>query len=193
MGSRACKLQLLRPVHLDPVPCNEKPVCCGRAAPLTTARERLSTEPGPRPAKKQSKAKKALIKKKRVCFSHGFCSLTAQSLSHAQRFVTPWTTARQASLFFTISRSLLKFMSIESGMPSSHLILCHLLLLLPSVFPTIRVFSSELALCIRWPQYWSFSFNISPSNEYSGFISSRTDWFDLVSKGLSRVFSSTTV
>ena len=117
-----------------------------------------------------------------------------QLLRSVQLFATPWTTARQASLFFTISRSLLKFMSIESGMPSSHLILCHLLLLLPSVFPTIRVFSSELALCIRWPQYWSFSFNISPSNEYSGLISFRTDWFDLlVSKELSRVFSSTTV
>ena len=91
----------------------------------------------------------------------------------------PWPTAHQASLIFTTSRSWLKFMSTESGMPSRHLILCHLLLLLPSIFPSIRVFSSESALHIRWPKYWSFSFNISPSNEYSGLISFRMDWLDL--------------
>ena len=90
-----------------------------------------------------------------------------QSLSPVQLFVTPWTAGRQPSLSFTISRSLLKFISIESAMPSSHLILCCPLLFLPSVFLSIRVFSNELALCIRWPQYWSFSFSISPSNEYS--------------------------
>ena len=95
-------------------------------------------------------------------------------------FVTPWTAASQASLYFTISWSLLKLMSIESVMPSNHLILCRLLLLLPSIFPSIRVFSSELALHIRWLKYWSFSFSISPSNEYSGLISFRIDWFDLL-------------
>ena len=94
--------------------------------------------------------------------------------------MTPWTAARQASLSFTISRSLLKLMPIESVMPTNHLILCHLLLLLPSVFPSIRVFSNESALHIRWPKYWSFSFSISPSNEYSGLISFKIDWFDLL-------------
>ena len=94
-------------------------------------------------------------------------------------FVTPWTTAHQASLSFTISWSLLKLMSIESVMPSNHLILCHPLLL-PSVFPGIRVFSNESVLRIRWPKYWSFSFSISPSNEYLGLISSRIEWFDLL-------------
>ena len=92
--------------------------------------------------------------------------------------MTPWTAPQQASLFFTISRSLLKLMSIESVMPSNHLILCRPLLLLPSVFPSMRAFSTELALCIKWPKYWSFS--ISPSNEYSGLISFRIDWFDLL-------------
>ena len=93
--------------------------------------------------------------------------------------MTPCTSAHQASQSFTISCSLLKFMSIESVMPSNHLILCHPLLLLPSVFPNIRVFSSESTLCIRWRKYWSFSFSISPSKEYSGPISFRIDWFDL--------------
>ena len=92
----------------------------------------------------------------------------------------PHGLAKQASLSFTISRSLLKLMSSESVMPSNHLILCHLLLLLPSIFPSIRVFSNESVLCIRWPKYWSFSFSISPSNEYSGLISFRIDWFDLL-------------
>ena len=99
---------------------------------------------------------------------------------HIQFLETPWTVARQASLFFTISWSLLKLMSTESIMPSNHLILCHPLLLLPSIFPSIRVFSSESALLITWPKYWSFSFSISLSNEYSGLISSRIDWFDLL-------------
>ena len=94
--------------------------------------------------------------------------------------VTLWTAARQASLSITNSQSLLKLMSIESVMPSNHLILCHPLLLPPSIFPSIRVFSSESVLCIRWPKYWNFSFNISPSNEYSGLISFRIDWFDLL-------------
>ena len=92
----------------------------------------------------------------------------------------PWTAARQASLPFTPSYSLLKLTSMESVMPSNHLILCHPLLLLPSIFPSIRVFSSESALHIRWPKYWSFSFSISPSNEYSELISFRMDWLDLL-------------
>ena len=97
---------------------------------------------------------------------------SVQSLSHVRLFVTPWTSSRQASRSITDSRSLPKLMSIESMMPSNHLILCHPLLLLPSIFPNIRVFSNESALCIRWPQYWSFSFNISPSSEHPGLISS---------------------
>ena len=94
--------------------------------------------------------------------------------------MTPWNTAHQASLSFTISWKLLKLMSIESVMPSNHLILCHPLLLLPSVFPSVRVFFNESALHIRWPKYWRFSFSVSPSNEYSGLISFRVDWFDLL-------------
>ena len=94
--------------------------------------------------------------------------------------MTPWTAARQASLPFTISQSLLKLMSKESVMPSNHLLFCHPLLLLPSVFPSIRVFSSESALLIRWPKYWSFSYNISPSNEHPGLISFRMDWLDFL-------------
>ena len=103
-----------------------------------------------------------------------------QSLSHIWLFATPWTAALQASLSFTISWSLLKYMSIESVMLSNHLILCHSLLLLSSVFPRITVFSSELAFHIRWPRYWSFSFSICPSNEHSGLISFRIDLFDLL-------------
>ena len=103
-----------------------------------------------------------------------------QSLSCVWLFVTPWTAARQASLSFTISWSLLKLMFIEFVILSSHLILCHPLLLLPSIFPSIRVFSNESALCIRWPKYWSFSFSISPAHEYSGLTSFRIDWFDLL-------------
>ena len=106
--------------------------------------------------------------------------LIAQSKSHVQIFATPWTTECQAFLSFTVFWSLLKFMSIESVMVSNYLILCYPLLLLPSVFPSIRVFSSESAFCIRWPEYWSFSFSISPSNEYSVLISFRMDWFDLL-------------
>ena len=105
---------------------------------------------------------------------------SVQLLSHVRLFVTPWTAARQASLSITNSRSLLKLMSIKSVMPSNHLILCRLLLLWPSIFPRIRVFSNELALLIRWPKYWSFSFNISPSNEHPGLISFRMDRLDLL-------------
>ena len=103
-----------------------------------------------------------------------------QTLSHVQLFVTPWTVACQASLSITNSQSLLKHMSIESVMPANHLILCHPLLLPPSIFPSIRVFSNESVLCIRWPKHWSFSFSISPCNEYSGLISFRMDWLDIL-------------
>ena len=105
---------------------------------------------------------------------------SVQLLSHVQLFATPRTATRQASLSISNSRSLLKLMSIESVMPPNHLILCHPLLLLPSIFPSIRVFSNESVLCIRWPKYWSFSFSISPSSEYSGLISFRMDWLDLL-------------
>ena len=105
---------------------------------------------------------------------------SVQSLSHVRLFVIPWTAACQASLFITNSWSLLKLISVESVMPSKHLILCRPLLLLPSIFPSIRVFFSESVLCIRWPKHWSFSFSISPSNEHSGLISFRTDWLDLL-------------
>ena len=104
---------------------------------------------------------------------------SVQSLSRVRLFATPWTTARQATLFITNSWSLLKFMPIESVMPSNHLILCQPLLLPPSIFPSIRVFPKESVLRIRGPKYWSFSFSISPSNEYSGLISFRMDWLDL--------------
>ena len=104
---------------------------------------------------------------------------SVQSLSHIRLFVTPWTAACQTSLSITSSQSLLKLMSIESVIPSNHLI-CSPLLLPPSIFPSIRVFSDESVLCIRWPKYWSFSFSISPSNEYSGLISFRIDWLDLL-------------
>ena len=105
---------------------------------------------------------------------------SVQSLSCVRLFVTPWIAAHQASLSITISWSLLKLISIVLVMPSNHLILCHPLLLLPSMFPSIRVFSSESALHIRWPKYWSFNFSINPSNEYSGLISFRMDWLDLL-------------
>ena len=105
---------------------------------------------------------------------------SVQSLGHVWLFETPWTAAHQASLSITNSWSLLKLLSIESVMPSNHLILWHPLLLLPSMFPSIRVFSNESVLLIRWPNYWSFSFSISPSNEYSGLISFRMDWLDLL-------------
>ena len=103
-----------------------------------------------------------------------------QSLSHVQLFATPWTTAHQASLPITNSRSLLKIMSIMSVMPSNHLILCHALLLQTSILPSTRVFSNESVLCIMWPKYWSFSFSISPSKEYSRLISFWIDWLDLL-------------
>ena len=115
-----------------------------------------------------------------VSFFHLLQFSSAQLLSHVWLFVTSGTAAWQASLSNTNSWSLLKFMSIELVMPSNHLILCRPLLLLPSIFPSIRVFSNESVLCIRWPKYWIFSFSISPSNEYSGLISFRMDWFYLL-------------
>ena len=105
---------------------------------------------------------------------------SVQLLSHVQLFVTPWSVACQASLSITNFRSLLKLTSIKSVVPSNHLILCHLLLLPPSIFPSIRAFSNKSALRIRWPKYWSFIFSISPSNKYSGMISFRMDWLDLL-------------
>ena len=118
-----------------------------------------------------------------------FCCCSVTQL--CPTLVTPWTAACQAALSFTISQSSL--ISVESVMPPNHFILCHPLLL-PSIFPSIRVFSNDLALSIRWPKYWSFSFSISLSNEYSGLISFRIDWFDLLAvQGTLRVFSSTTL
>ena len=120
--------------------------------------------------------------------------LLLYSLSCVRLFVTPWTASHQASLSFTISWSLLKLMSIVSMIPSNRLILCHHFLLLPSIFPSIRVFSNELALCIKWPKYWSFSFSINPSNECSGLISFRIDWFALLAvQGTLKSLLSTTV
>ena len=106
--------------------------------------------------------------------------IVVQSLSRVRLFATPWAVAHHASLSITNSRSLPKLMSIESVMPSNHLILCRPLLVLPSIFPSIRIFSNESFLHIRWPEYWSFSFNISPSNEHLGLISFRMDWLDLL-------------
>ena len=138
------------------------------------------------------------------CFLHGkldwgfevgsvqFSSV--QSLSHVQLFATPWTAARQASLSITNSGSSPKLMSIESVTPSSHLLLCRPLLLLPPIPPSIRVFSNESTLHKRWPKYWSFSFSIIPSKEIAGLIAFRIDWLDLPAvKRLSRIFSNTTV
>ena len=124
------------------------------------------------------KSIKTWLRRVSMSFSRYFNSV--QSFSQVRLFVTPWTAACQAFLSVNNSQSLLKLMSIESVMPSNHLILCRPLLLPPSVFPSIRVFSSESALPIRWPKYWSFSFSISPSNEYSGLISFRMDWLDLL-------------
>ena len=125
---------------------------------------------------------------------NSFASVSSvQLIRHVQLFVAPWTTAHQASLSITNSWSLLKLTSIESVMPSSHLILCRPLLLLHSIFPSIRVFSSESVLHIRWPKYWSFSFSISPSNEYSGLVSFRIDWLDLLAYLMALLWASMAV
>ena len=135
--------------------------------------------------------KDSLLLDVEILFSPQFSSV--QSVSHVRLFATPWTAARQASLSITNSRSLLKLMSIESVMPSNYLILCCPPLLPPSIFPSIRAFSKESVLCIRWPKYWRFSFSTSPSNEYSGLISFKIDWFDLLAvQETLRVFSKTT-
>ena len=125
--------------------------------------------------------------------NHGIPSVSVQPLSCVRLFATPGTAAHQASLSITNSRSLLKLMSFESVMPSNHLIFCCPLLLPPSIFPNIRVFSNESVLHIRWPKYWNFSFSISPSSEYSGLPLGWTGWISLPSKGPSRVLSNTTV
>ena len=103
-----------------------------------------------------------------------------QSLSHVQLFATPWTAAHQASLSFTVSQNLLKLTYIESVTPSNQFVLCHPLFLPPSIFPSVRVFSNESALCIRWPKHWSFNFSVSPSSEYAGLLPFRINWFDLL-------------
>ena len=150
--------------------------------PLGTCRILSTTPYAPRPSSTMGSRSSAFTSKfcgreKQGC-NRKFSS--AQSLSRFRLFVTPWTAARLASLSFTISWSLLKLMSIKSVMPSNYLILCHLLLLPPSIFPSIRVFSNDSAFPIRSPKYWSFSFSISPSNEYSELISFRIDWLDLL-------------
>ena len=121
-----------------------------------------------------------LVSRHQPCYNSSAQFSSVQSLSRVRLFATPWTAAHQASLSITNSWSLPTLMSIESVMPSNHLILCYPLLLLPSIFPSIRVFSNESVLGIRWPKYWSFSFNISPSNEHLGLISFRVDWLDLL-------------
>ena len=137
---------------------------------------------------KKGKTFKTIMLNRPVQFS------SAQLLSGVQLFVTPWTAPFQDSLSITSSQSLLKLMSIESVMPSNHLILCHNLLLQPSIFPSIKIFSNESALCISLPKYWSFSFSISLSNEHSGLISFMMDWLDLLAvQGTLRVFFNTTV
>ena len=133
------------------------------------------------------------IRKTRLMRHEAVQFSSVQSLSRVWLIATPWITARQASLSITDSRSLLKLMSIESVLPSKHLILCRPLLLLPTIPPSIRVFSNESTLHMRWPKYWSFSFSISPSKEHPGLIFGWNGWISLQSKGLSRVFSNITV
>ena len=142
----------------------------------------LPTEPTGKPNRLLNFVKYFSVSVERIIFFslYSLVVVIVQLLSHVQLFATPRAAASQASLSFTISLSFLKFMSIESVIPSNHLILCHPLLLLPLVFPSIRVFSCESVFCIRWPKDWSFSFIISPSNDYSGLIFLRIDWFDLL-------------
>ena len=146
--------------------------------PETKASEKSNTAQHNKPAQLPSTAEMSEHKHRCALFPWLLLLFIRPVVSNS---ATMWTVARQASLSFTISQSLLKLMSIESVIPSNHLILCCPLLLLPSSFPSIRGFSNELALCIRWPKYWSFNFRISPSNEYTGLISFRIDWFDLLS------------
>ena len=158
---RSCTGKVTKPVKITP----QSPLSC-------KVTQKLGFGGGGRPC--QGPDPKGAVGHTMRCFS------SVQSVSCVWLFETPWTAARLASPSITNSQSLFKLMSIESVMPSSHLILCHPLLLLPSVFPSIRVFSNESALCTMWPKYWSFRFSISPSNEYSGLISFRIDWFDLL-------------
>ena len=150
---------------------------------------------GKRKNRKKSKKRNCLLSKLGISCTHHFRShsvseslvtfvIVVPSFIHARLFATLWTVAHQASLSFTISQSLLKLMSIQSVMPSNHFFFCHPLLLLPSIFPTVRVFSSESALCIRWPKNWSFNFSMSPFNEYSGLISFRIYWLTGLISGL---------
>ena len=187
---------------LSLVLCNRMAVACQASLSMKFSRqESWSKLPYPSPedilnprSKPVSLTSPALVG---GFFTTSVTNCSIQSLSCVWLSVTPWTAAHQTSLFITNSRSLLKLMSIVSVMPSNPLILCRHLLLPPSIFPSIRVVSSELVLCIRWPKCWSFSFSISPSNEYSGLISFRIDLLtgciSLQFKGLSRVFSNTTV
>ena len=174
---------------------NQAPTRCRAAKPVRHATEPVATRHNrssclhDREAARRSKTRCSQVNtklKKKKANSFGQPSnrsvqfSSAQPLSHVRLSATPWTAARQASLSITNSRSSLRLTSIESVMPSNHLILCRPLLLLPSIFPSIRVFSSESVLRIRWPKYWSFSFSISPYNEYLGLNSFRMDWLDLL-------------
>ena len=165
---------------------------CSRAAPLLRSIESETLTQGFVKRKKTNNIQKTKIMASGPITSWQISSV--QLLSHVWLFVTPWTAAHQTSLSITNSRNLLKLIFIELVMPSNHFILCHPLLLPPSIFPSIRVFSNESGLCIRCPNYWSFRFRIGPSDKYSGLISFRMDdWISLQSKGLSRVLSITTV
>ena len=166
------------------------PIQWSKPSPTLEA-DSLPSEPPRQPGKHNEHPKLfAAFKITHCIFSFPFLSLlsplvmgqfsSVQSLSSVRLFATPWIAARQASLSITSSRSLLKLMSIQLVMPSSHLILCHPLLLLPPIPPSIRVFSNESTLCMRWPKCWSFSFNISPSNAHPGLISFRMNWLDLL-------------
>ena len=166
---------------LDPMFCHKRSHCSEKsmhhnetvASALCNQRKHMRSNEDPVQPKNKS-----IIFKTDILKKHQFSSI--QSLSRIQLFATPWTAACQGPLSITSSWSLFKLMSIELVMPSNHIILCHPLLLLPSIFPSIRVSSKELVLRIRWPKYWSFSFSIRPSNEYSGLISFKIDWLDLL-------------
>ena len=157
LGTYFCKLSRYQSVSPGP-----------RVHPCKLMREFLSNDPD----------KLLGISSDFSCTSRHFCSV--QPLGCVRLFANPWTAVHQASLSITNSWSLFRLTFMESMMPSNHLILCHPLLLLPSIFPSIRVFSSESVLCIKWPKYWSISFSISSSNEYSGMISFRIEWLDLL-------------
>ena len=148
--------------------------------PIISRQDYHLTQPCPSEENQMNKHSTQISPYIKLTQTTGPNSQSVQMLRGVQLFVTPWTAACQASSSISNSRSLLKLMSIESVVPSNHFILCHPLFFLPSTFPSIRVFSNESVLCIRWPKYWSFSFSISPSNEYSGLISIRRDWQSLL-------------